>query len=263
MTIGLRVLVATLLAVIAGCGGGGGGIDIDPDPPLPPVACAAPTAIEPDEIVSGSLSSGDCTIVGLFPSQSGDGSLLDQYAVTLPAAGELTITMRSADFDAFLLLFDSPPVIPPIAEDDDSGGNLDAMMTVNLAAGTYVIAANSATLTAVTGSYTLTTSFRAIVWSPVTVIGAPEARTEHTAVWSDTEMIVWGGHDGNSITKDSGGRYDPAGDGWLLVTQTGAPSPRSSHTAVWTGTRMIVWGGDFAGPLGTGAIYDPRFDTTP
>lgn len=263
MTIVSRVLVATFLTIVAGCGGGGssGGGGGTP----PPVACAAPMPIEPDDTISGSLASSDCTITRLFPSESGDQSLLDQYAVTLPVAGELTIALRSTDFDAFLLLFDSPPVIPPIAEDDDSGGGLDAMITVNLAAGTYVIIANELTITAVTGSYTLTTSFRPVVWSPVTGVGAPESRTEHTAVWSDTEMIVWGGNDGNSITKDSGGRYDPAGDSWSPVTQTGAPSPRSSHTAVWTGSEMIIWGG-FTGAftfetIGDGARYDLQSDS--
>ena len=30
-------------------------------------------------------------------------------------------------------------------------------------------------------------------WVPTTTIGAPEARQLHTAVWTGTEMIVWGG----------------------------------------------------------------------
>src|SRR5687767_6287436 len=29
-------------------------------------------------------------------------------------------------------------------------------------------------------------------WTPLGTDGAPSARTEHTAVWSGTEMIVWG-----------------------------------------------------------------------
>ena len=256
-------IIASLVAALLlnACGGGssgdsGGGTSL-------PVACAAPTAIEPDDTISGSLASSDCTIVRLFPSETGDQSLLDQYEVTLPTAGELTVTMRSTDFDAFLILFDSPPTIPPIAEDDDSGGGLDAMITADLAAGTYLIVANSATLTAVTGPYTLTTSFRPVVWSPVTDVGSPEARTEHTAVWSDMEMIVWGGQ--NFVIKDSGAKYDPAGDSWTPVTQTGAPSPRTLHTVVWTGSEMIVWGG-FTGALAfetidDGARYDPQTDS--
>ena len=30
-------------------------------------------------------------------------------------------------------------------------------------------------------------------WTPVAGTGAPNARTYHTAVWTGTEMIVWGG----------------------------------------------------------------------
>jgi hypothetical protein len=75
------------------------------------------------------------------------------------------------------------------------------------------------------------------------------------AIWSGDRMITW--------LDDVGGRYDPVMDLWQGVSSDNAPSGRRHHTAVWTGTRMIVWGGDFAGPLGTGAIYDPRFDTTP
>src|SRR5947207_8563188 len=67
---------------------------------------------------------------------------------------------------------------------------------------------------------------------------APSARRQHTAVWTGTEMIIWGG------TNDStGGRYNPAVDMWTATSTTKAPSARTGHTAVWTGNEMIVWGG--------------------
>ncbi len=255
-----RILALSFLLIIAGCGGssGGGGTQ-------PPVTCANPVQIQANDSVSGSLSAGDCSPAVLFPGQTNDQSLLDQYSVTLPVAGELTILMRSTQFDAYLVLLDSQLTLPPIAEDDDSGGNFDAQIVVSLAAGTYRILANSATFNAVTGSYTLTTSFLPVVWSPTSTVGAPEPRAKHSAVWTDAEMIVWGGDDGNSITKDSGGRYDPATDSWTATSQAGAPSPRSSQTAVWTGSEMIVWGG-FTGAfdfdtIGDGARYDPSTDS--
>ncbi|HSM15028.1 MAG TPA: kelch repeat-containing protein, partial [Thermoanaerobaculia bacterium] len=51
----------------------------------------------------------------------------------------------------------------------------------------------------------------------------PATRRRHTAVWTGTEMIVWGGFDGSS-RLDTGGRYDPATDIWVATSRAGAPS---------------------------------------
>ena len=51
----------------------------------------------------------------------------------------------------------------------------------------------------------------------------PEARDSHTAVWTGSEMIIWGGRSNNSVL-DSGGRYDPATDTWTFTNTSGAPS---------------------------------------
>ena len=46
-------------------------------------------------------------------------------------------------------------------------------------------------------------------WSPnFSTIGAPTRRYGHTAVWTGTEMIVWGGYDGSGHLR-TGGRYTP------------------------------------------------------
>ena len=98
-------------------------------------------------------------------------------------------------------------------------------------------------------------------WRPMTTIGAPSPRTYHTAVWTGTEMIVWGGFDDYGTTN-TGGIYNPSTDTWRPVTTNGAPSARQNHTAVWTGTEMIVWGGhDAAIRTNTGARYDPATDS--
>jgi N-acetylneuraminic acid mutarotase len=78
-------------------------------------------------------------------------------------------------------------------------------------------------------------------WTAVNAIGAPAARSDHTAVWTGNEMIVWGGSDGSAL--NDGGRYNPAGNTWTAVNAIDAPAARSDHTAVWTGSEMIVWGG--------------------
>jgi hypothetical protein len=88
---------------------------------------------------------------------------------------------------------------------------------------------------------------------------APRARNDHAALWTGTEMIVWGGYDG-STALSSGGRYDPASDKWTVITTSGAPSNARSPRAVWTGTEMIIWGGE-ASPTVDSGRYDPLSDS--
>ena len=103
------------------------------------------------------------------------------------------------------------------------------------------------------------------VWTATSTTGAPEARSEHTAVWTGTDMIIWGGHDGNSIAKNTGGRFDPVSNTWQTMSIVGAPQARWGHTAVWTGTEMIIWGGHSGAfsfiTLDTGARYNPQTDS--
>lgn len=79
-------------------------------------------------------------------------------------------------------------------------------------------------------------------WSTVTQTGAATARYGHTAVWTGTEMIVWGGLNG-STPAYGGNRYNPQTNTWIPLSSTNEPAARTSHTAVWTGTEMIIWGG--------------------
>jgi len=90
----------------------------------------------------------------------------------------------------------------------------------------------------------------------------PAVRSLHTAVWTGTEMIVWGGLNDFGFTN-SGGRYNPVGDSWLPTSLAAAvPTARDYHTAVWTGTEMIVWGGSGdTGHVNTGARYRPSPET--
>ena len=45
-------------------------------------------------------------------------------------------------------------------------------------------------------------------WTATSITNAPEARYYHTAVWTGSEMIVWGGVDGSILIP--AGRYDPS-----------------------------------------------------
>src|ERR1051326_5438903 len=98
-------------------------------------------------------------------------------------------------------------------------------------------------------------------WIAPSLTNVPAARDGHTAVWTGTEMIVWGGYNGSNL--NTGGRYNPSTDSWTATSTANAPSPRYDHTAVWTGSEMIVWGGvvNPGGELNTGGRYNPTTDS--
>ena len=100
-------------------------------------------------------------------------------------------------------------------------------------------------------------------WAPTTLTNAPTGRYDHTAVWSGTEMIVWGGYTSGDTFLNTGGRYNPSTDSWTATSTTNAPTARRTHTAVWTGTEMIVWGGSptISTYLNTGGRYNPSSDS--
>jgi hypothetical protein len=80
-------------------------------------------------------------------------------------------------------------------------------------------------------------------WTPVSTANAPIGRFGSTAVWTGSELIVWGGSPGApdyGPPVNSGGRYRPSTDTWETTSLTNAPVGRKGHTAVWTGSEMIV-----------------------
>src|SRR6185295_6426105 len=88
-------------------------------------------------------------------------------------------------------------------------------------------------------------------WDVLDAPNPPSPRYGHTAIWTGTEMIVWGGSAGNT-----GGRYDPALNIWT-PTSTGPNCPSGGNTAVWTGGEMIVWGAADS----IGGRYNPVTDS--
>jgi len=100
-------------------------------------------------------------------------------------------------------------------------------------------------------------------WSATSLPDAPSARKYHTAVWTGTEMIVWGGYNPSSIPNhfNTGARYNPTSNSWIPTATTDTPSGRSGHAAVWSGSRMIIWGGSVQGYINTGGRYDPLSDS--
>src|SRR5262249_16663283 len=94
-------------------------------------------------------------------------------------------------------------------------------------------------------------------WKATSTTNAPSARSLHTAVWTGSEMIVWGGVNINFL--NTGARYNPTTDSWTPTTTPNPPAGRDLHTAIWTGREMIVWGGTTYNA--TGGRYNPITDT--
>jgi hypothetical protein len=87
---------------------------------------------------------------------------------------------------------------------------------------------------------------------------APSARSGHSAVWTGTEMIVWGGASGGAPVN-SGGRFNPTVGLWEPISTASAPAARTQHTAVWAQGSMLVFGGTDSSyaPLSDIAAYVP------
>lgn len=103
------------------------------------------------------------------------------------------------------------------------------------------------------------------VWKKLSDTSAPGGRRAHTAIWTGTEMIVWGGAAEEAQNRlNTGGRYNPKTNTWVAMSTAGAPIGRFAHSVVWTGKEMIVWGGFRAGSadhLNDGGRYNPTTDT--
>ncbi len=103
-------------------------------------------------------------------------------------------------------------------------------------------------------------------WQPVdTGPKAPTARYEHVAVWTGSQMIVWGGRNRSDGLNqlNTGALFDPGINTWTSFTKLGgAPVGRSGASVVWTGSEMIVWSGNNNNQdLNSGGRYNPSTDT--
>lgn len=98
-------------------------------------------------------------------------------------------------------------------------------------------------------------------WQALATLNAPSARALHTAVWTGSKMIVWGGKGTGGSPLSDGASYNPTTGTWSPLSSVGAPAARHSHVAQWTGAEMLILGGETAGgTTATGAAYDPATD---
>jgi len=76
-------------------------------------------------------------------------------------------------------------------------------------------------------------------WTAVSNGGAPQPRYNHTAVWTGTEMIVWGGYNSSSRYLNDGARYNPESDTWTAVPTN--PPPLVSISLTDSNTVVVAW----------------------
>jgi hypothetical protein len=103
------------------------------------------------------------------------------------------------------------------------------------------------------------------VWRTLPASPLEAGRFGHSAVWTGTEMIIFGGYTTvsveGSIGSESGetAAYDPVTNSWRSLE---SGTPVWNHAAVWTGKEMFVWGGDGLDAfLGSGGAFDPTANT--
>jgi N-acetylneuraminic acid mutarotase len=105
-------------------------------------------------------------------------------------------------------------------------------------------------------------------WTPLPASAIGGVRRSHSALWTGSRMIVWGGLDQDANLLSTGAALNPSTGMWAALSSLNAPSARFDHTAIWTGSKMIVFGGAdsqldaSAGHLhNDGAIFDPLTNT--
>jgi hypothetical protein len=93
-------------------------------------------------------------------------------------------------------------------------------------------------------------------WTSISTTNAPTGRDKPAAVWTGSELIVWGGYNDPIDSLADGGRYDLATDQWMGMASTGAPPHSCGASVAWTGHDLVLWLGETGGWL-----YSPGEDT--
>ncbi len=87
-------------------------------------------------------------------------------------------------------------------------------------------------------------------WSSIEITGAASYRSNYIAVWTGTEILVWGGEIGTTTPTNSGRIYNPATNQWRAMATAGTGAGVCGQVGFWDGTDFVVWGGVSTSPCG-------------
>jgi N-acetylneuraminic acid mutarotase len=93
-------------------------------------------------------------------------------------------------------------------------------------------------------------------WTALPVAGAPTAREQAHAVWTGTELLIWGGMSGASTYLSNGGRYNPGSNTWPSLIPSG-PVAELGSNAVFANNKMFISG------INGSALYDNTLNNWP
>jgi len=232
------MLLAAILIGCRGSSGGGGGTSTTVPDTTPPMV----TSTFPADMATGVFI--DSPISATF-SEPMDANTIDNTTFTLKDGS--TPVLASVGYSGNTATL--TPINPkPLAR--------STLYNATITTGATDLAGN-----ALAADYPWSFITETDAWQTTTTNSAPSGRIKHSAVWTGSKMIVWGGQGSGGVTS-TGGLYDPVANTWSATTTTNAPAPRLGHSAIWTGSTintMIVWGGWDSGfnYFNNGTAYDP------
>lgn len=139
-----------------------------------------------------------------------------------------------------------------------NGAGLSNLPAASLPSGVTLVSADAQDAAFLAAGMQRFLSVPAPAWVNGTTLDAPASRTEHTAIWTGQELLVWGGNIGSGYEVGTGSGYAPDGDQWNAISTVDAPAARRRHGGVWSGQELIVWGGVSSGAFAnTGGKYNP------
>lgn len=151
-----------------------------------PIDCAPVGDLPLPDTLSGDLRQSDCAVEGDW--------YVDAWRLTIPAEMEVTLELRSTDFDALMVLLNASGT--EIAFNDDNGTSFDSRITETLPAGSYYVYATTYSA-GMTGSYQISAiegvppspcPATAVVSFPDTVAGTVDSSS---CLFNDFYIDVW------------------------------------------------------------------------